>query len=104
MTMQDDDQIDALVRAASACDVDEARLSQAVLTRIRDGQQGLFGMFSQNWRVAPAGFAAVLAITPVLITQLPGNSEEDLIAALVTGGPVLVDASFVQFLAEEAFE
>ena len=53
MTMQDDDRIDRDVRAASGFAVDEGRLTQAVLRRIRDDDGGLFGVFDHGLRRVP---------------------------------------------------
>ncbi len=104
MTMQDDDRIDAAVRAASAYPVDEARLTQGVLTRIRDGDGGLFGLFGPHRRGAVLAFACVLVATPIIVTQVPGETEDAMIASLLLGEGLLADADIDALLTGEAVE
>jgi hypothetical protein len=104
MTMQDDDKIDALVRAASAYPVDEARLAQAVLRHIRDDDGGLFGVFRHGLRGAAFAFASVLVATPILMIQWPGDAEDAVIASLLLGEGLLEDAAMNALLPEENVE
>jgi hypothetical protein len=105
MTMQnDDEQIDAMVRAASAFPVDEDRLTQGVLRRIRDDDGGLFGLFGQRLRGAAFAFGCVLAATPVLMMQLPSDADDAVIAALLLGEGMLDDFAGDALFADEAVE
>jgi hypothetical protein len=104
MTMQNDDRIDALVRAASAHPVDEARLTRGVLTRIRDGDGGIFGLFGRHAKGAALAFASVLIATPVLMTQVPIAAEDAMIASLLLGEGWLDEAGVDALLTEEAVE
>jgi hypothetical protein len=102
--MQDDDRIDKVVRAASGFAVDESRLAQAVLRRIRDDDIGLFGVFSHGWRRVPLAFALVLMATPVIVTQLPVVSDDDAVAALVVGDGLLGASALDALLTGEVVE
>jgi hypothetical protein len=104
MTMQDDDKIDAMVRAASAYPFDESGLTQDVLTRIRDTDPGLLGLFGPHLRGAALAFASVLVATPIIVTQMPGATEEAMIASLVLGEGLLEDADIDALLGREAVE
>ena len=104
MTMQTDDQIDRDVRAASGFAVDESRLAQAVLRRIRDEDGGLFGVFDNGLRRVPLAFALILVATPVIVTQLPAASDDAAVAALVVGDGLLGAAALDGLLAGEVIE
>jgi hypothetical protein len=105
MTMQDDDdRIDAMVRAASAYPVDEARLTRAVLTRVRDANAGVFGLFGRHARGAALAFASVLVATPILMTQVPSEAEDAVIAALLLGESLVNDATVDALLTGETVE
>jgi hypothetical protein len=91
-----DRHVDDLVRRASAVPTDEMLLGQKVLARIRreDARraQGVFGP-----RMAAAGFAAVLAATPLAIVTFPsgaGGLAERLILGIATGDPLALGAGF----------
>lgn len=90
--MPDDRKLDALIRAAADRPVDEGALAARVLARLRDQPQGLF-----DWlialpvpRLVPGGFAAMLAVTPFVVMQLPLTVDpaEAAILTLATGAPV----------------
>ncbi len=90
--MPDDEQLDALICAASDRPVDEGALAARVLARMRDQPQGL-----SDWlfalpvpRLVPACFAAVLALTPLGVMQLPlpVDPAEAAILGLATGVPL----------------
>ncbi len=102
--MQDDDRIDGLVRAASAYRVDEARLTARVLTRIRDGDGGIFGLFGRHAKGAALAFASVLVATPILMTQVQSATEDALIASLLLGDGLLDAAGVDALLNIEAVE
>jgi hypothetical protein len=89
MTMTDDDTIKAMVRAASAFPVDERRLTHAVLTRIRDDDAGLFGLFNHGLRRVPVAFALILLATPLAVTQFPESVDDEAVAALILGEGML---------------
>jgi hypothetical protein len=113
MPDDDDDRIDALVRAASTRPVDEGRLTQTVLTRIRMAGAPstahwtrLFALpqFAGPGRLAPAGFVLVLIATPFAVANYPGDPADQVIYALALGDPALLAApdtfTFVQGLDE----
>ena len=102
--MQNDDRIDGLVRAASAFPVDEARLTQGVLMRIRDEDTGMFGLFGRHARGAALAFASLLVATPVLMTQVPSETEDAVIASLLLGDGLLSDTAFSALADEETVE
>lgn len=102
--MQDDDRIDAMVRAASTYPVDEGRLTQGVLTCIRDRDAGIFGLFGQHVRGAGLAFACLLVATPILVTQVSGDAEDAVIAALLLGEGLLDDAEIDALLVDEGVE
>ncbi len=104
MKMQDDDRIDVIVRAASDFPVDESRLAQAVLARIRDDDGGVFGLFQNGWRRVPLAFALVLIATPVVVTQLPMSSDDAAVAALVVGDGLLGASTLDALLVSEVIE
>ncbi|MGL5009389.1 MAG: hypothetical protein ACRC6I_05870 [Paracoccaceae bacterium] len=104
MTMQTDDEIDAAVRAASAFPVDEARLTQVVLTRIRDGNAGIFGLFGGHGRGAAVAFASLLVATPVLMTQVPLEAEDAAMESLLLGGGLLDEDGLAALLGGESLE
>jgi hypothetical protein len=104
MTMTDDDEINAMVRAAAAYPVDESRLAQAVLTRIRDDEAGLFGLFNHGLRRVPLAFALVLAATPVIVTQLPDTVDDEAVAALMLGDGMLGMSPLDDLLTGEELE
>lgn len=88
----DDRGLDALISAAADHPVDVGALTTRVLARLRDEPQGLF-----DWllalpvpRMLPAGFAAVLAVTPIAVATLPlpVDPAEAAILGLATGAPL----------------
>jgi hypothetical protein len=83
--------IDAAVRAAAQHPTDEGRLAQGVLRRLRQDDPGLFGLFTQGWRLAPPAFAIVLIATPLIIASLPPPGEEDMVAGLILGAPMFAE-------------
>jgi|GEM_PF-5811589 len=100
-----DRRLDALVRFAAERPTDEARLAARVLARIRPGTgpQGV-----QDWlfalpvpRLVPAGFGAVLALTPIAIATLPGADDPltSVIEGLAFGAPAMLDPGLGLFLA-----
>ena len=66
----DDDELDGLIRRASAVDGDDRTLARDVLRRVRTGAAP-----ARRAGLAPglavAGFAALLVATPVLIASAP---------------------------------
>jgi hypothetical protein len=104
MTMTDDDKIKAMVRAASAFPVDEGRLAQAVLARIRDDDAGLFGLFNHGLRRVPVAFALILLATPLAVTQLPEAVDDEAVAALMLGEGVLGMSPLDALLSGEVLE
>ena len=90
--MPDDPKLDALIRAAADRATDEGAMAARVLARLRDEPQGL-----SDWlfalpvpRLVPSGFAAMLALTPLAVMQLPlpVDPAEAAILTLATGAPV----------------
>jgi hypothetical protein len=85
-----DDEIDALVARAAARPVDVGALQAQVLARVRTGgDEGLFGWLRGPGLLLPAGFAAVLAVTPAAVARLPGPGIDQLVAAVAIGDPLL---------------
>lgn len=87
-----DDKLDALIRAAADRATDEGALAARVLARLRAEPQGL-----SDWlfalpvpRLVPAGFAAMLALTPLAVMQFPLATDpaEAAILGLATGVPL----------------
>ncbi len=101
---EDDDRVDAMVRAASAFPVDAGRMTQGVLARMRDDEDGVFGVFGSHLRGAALAFGVVLAAVPVLMTQVPSAVEDAVIASLLLGDGVLDDTAFDGLLTDEAVE
>lgn len=90
--MPDDPKLDALIRAAADRATDEGAMAARVLARLRDEPQGL-----SDWlfalpvpRLVPSGFAAVLALTPLVVMHLPlpVDPAEAAILTLATGSPI----------------
>lgn len=108
MTMLEHDKdgvrIDALVRAAARRPTDEIRLAGQVLTRIRDDQAGLFGLFAHGLRLAPAAFAMLLIATPIVIARYPGSGEDGIITAIALGAALLTDPSVESYFGSESLE
>jgi hypothetical protein len=99
MPKQDDDEIDALVCQASTRPVDEARLAQVVLGRVREEPRpgvnqwaNLFAFpnLTVPGRLATAGFAVVLVATPFLVAGYSGEAVEDALYAFAVGDPALM--------------
>lgn len=99
--MPDDRQLDDLLRRAADRPVDEAALARRVLARVAAEPQGL-----SDWlfafpvpRLVPAGFAAVLALTPFAVAALPGPADplEAAILGVASGLPagVMLDLGLV---------
>lgn len=91
----DDTRIDALVRAASARDVDEAALACAVHAKLAPRQAWLtLPRFGPN--LAAAGFAAMLLVAGVAGYALPdlGGADDDLLLLAMTE-PAVLDLSLI---------
>ncbi len=97
--MHDDDGIDDAVRRASAREVDEALLANAVLTRIRQDAQPTASLWARFFalpdfagpgRLAPAGFAAILLATPFAVANYPVDLTERAIYDFALGDLVLI--------------
>ncbi len=109
----DDDRIDALVRAASQRTTDEALLANNVLRRIRQDRQGPAGKragllalpsFAGPGRFAPAGFALVLLATPFAVARYPVDQTEAVVTALALGDLALIGPTDGAIFGRGAFE
>lgn len=104
----DDDRMDEMVRAASAFPVDTGRMTQTVLTRIRDDDGGVFGVFGSHLRGVAVAFGVVLAAVPMIVLQLPATgllaSDDAAVAALVMGDGLLGAGALDAMLAGEVVE
>jgi hypothetical protein len=104
MKMKTDEEIDADLRAASTFPVDEAQIARAVLTRIRDDDAGLFGIFGGHKRGIAVGFATVLVATPIIVTQIPAASQDAMIASALLGEGLLDHGVLDVLLTDEGLE
>jgi hypothetical protein len=102
--MQSDDDLNAVLRAASQIPVDEARLTRAVLTRIRDDDASLFGLFGNHKRGVGIAFASVLAATPIAVMQIPPSPEDAMFASLLLGQDILDGSALDILLTDEGLE
>ena len=95
-----DDEIDAIVRAASDRPVHVARLTTGVMAQLPAQHHGFW--FTPGMGLA--AFAAMLVATPLAILQYPVDTTSDYVSAAGLGEAETLDTDLGTLFAEGALE